>query len=65
MRNECLANVRRELEEKESDLECKLKRIRAELESGGGGADVALTADALNSKKFHMNVLETRLVRQG
>ena len=62
MRNECLANVRRELEEKESDLESKLKRVRAEVESGG---DVALTADALNSKKFHMNVLETRLVRQG
>ena len=64
MRNECLANVKRELEEKESDLECKLRRVRAEVESNGGG-DVALTADALNTKKFHMNVLETRLVRQG
>ena len=61
MRDECLANVRKHLEEKEAELESKLKRVRAEIESGGG----TLTVDALNTKKFHMNVIETRLVRQG
>ena len=61
MRDECLANVRKQLEEKEAELESKLKRVRAEMESGGG----TLTVDALNSKKFHLNVIETRLVRQG
>ena len=62
MRDECLSNVRKQLEEKEAELESKLKRVRAEMESGNGGT---LTVDALNSKKFHLNVIETRLVRQG
>ena len=63
LRDECLANVRKQLEEKEADLESKLRRVRAEIESGSGSG--TLTADALNSKRFHMNVIETRLVRQG
>ncbi len=61
VRDECLRNVRRELEEKERELQVQLDKLKQEVDMG---LKLLMTADAMNTKKFYINVLETRLTRQ-
>ncbi|TRY78534.1 hypothetical protein TCAL_04253 [Tigriopus californicus] len=60
IQQECLANVKRDLEEKEHELEAQMEQIKKDLKN----LKAVLTSEDINSKKFLLNVIQTRLSRQ-
>ncbi len=60
IRDECLANIRNNLEDKERFLSEQIEGLREEMKLK---RDIYTTED-LRSRKFMINVLETRLARQ-
>lgn len=60
IQQECLANVKKDLEEKEHELEAQLEQIKKDLKN----LKVVLSSEDINSKKFMLNVIQTRLNRQ-
>ena len=62
VRDECLESIKCSMEEKELELVSQLTKLKAELEMIKGV--VPLVEKDLNSKKFFVNVLETRIKRQ-
>ena len=60
IRDECLANIRNNLEDKERFLTEQIEGLREEMKLK---RDIYTTED-LRSRKFMINVLETRLARQ-
>ena len=62
MRDECLESIKASMAEKELEMTKQLGKLKLEME-GLKGEGEALEQDR-NSKKFFINVLETRLKRQ-
>lgn len=62
VRDECLENIKCSMDEKELELVSQLTKLKAELETLKGSTPLIETD--LNSKKFFVNVLETRIKRQ-
>ena len=60
IREECLANIRINLEDKERYLSEQIQSIKEEIAMKRG----IMPIEELRSKKFMANVLETRLARQ-
>ena len=63
MRDECLESIKASMAEKELEMTKQLGKLKLEMEGLKGLGSEALEQD-LNSKKFFINVLETRLKRQ-
>ena len=62
VRDECLESIKASMAEKELEMTKQLTKLKSELEGLKGGGE-AVEQDR-NSKKFFINVLETRLKRQ-
>ena len=60
MRDECLSNVRSQMEFKEQELKEQLDAIKEELKT----KKALMTPEDIRSKKFLMNVVTNRLERQ-
>ena len=62
VRDECLESIKASMDEKELELTSQLVSLKTELETLK--SSVPLPTEDLNSKKFFINVLETRIRRQ-
>ena len=62
IRDECLESISYSMQEKEHELTNQLTKLKAELEMIKGC--MPIVEKDLNSKKFFVNVLETRIKRQ-
>ena len=62
VRDECLESIKASMAEKELEMTKQLTKLKSELEGLKGGGEPV--EQDRNSKKFFINVLETRLKRQ-
>ena len=60
VRDECLSNVRSQVEFKEQELREQMETIKAELKT----KRAIMTPEDIRSKKFLLNVVKNRLERQ-
>lgn len=60
MRDDCLQSIQYGLKEKEHELEEQLSHVKLDMAANAA----FMTNEDMNSKKFLLNVLETRLKRQ-
>ena len=60
MRDECLSNVKEQMDFKEKELKDQMEAIKEELKT----KKAIMTPDDVRSKKFLLNVVTSRLERQ-